>query len=444
MKPFHHRKYRRLLTFVFLAAVSFVLIDPAQLMKQRARPKVVVFVIDSISSMIKEERDILRLFEDLSHGQVVRTILKRNGQPDELYFYSVDDARGNVETESYLHALALVSRYLREKPSDRVVINISLGSDSPKRRESELIRDIVSSGGIVVAAAGNDGLKDSNYPAAFDGVICVGASAGGIRKDYSNYGDVDIFADGSYETTQMLALPSETGMETRARLVRLNGTSFAAPKVSGLIVKMLTLDPSLSNRRILDILQNTSDDVLGFEQGSVNRLGALAAISGKYAVLRTAGQVFFLLFEALCVLALICVGLLIVVPVPEFLFRATFPSRWEAIRIGKINRIMDSGRRRPKDIKYVIDCLLPGYARLFDSAHKALLKLGEPAVKYLVRAYPYKPSTEFGDFQTCIREIIEEIGGKQAEEFIRSEQEHRDEMFESESNCQEQINSERD
>jgi hypothetical protein len=226
-------------------------------------------------------------------------------------------------------------------------------------------------------------------------------------------------------------------METHARTVKLNGTSFAAPKVSGLIVKMLRLDPSLSNQRILDILQNTSDDVLGFDQGSINRLGALAVISEKYAVLRTSRHVFFLIFEALCILALFCVGLLIVVPVPEFLFRVTFPARWESTRIRRIERIMDSDRKRPRDVRYIINCLLPGYARLFESANRALLKIGKPAVKYLARAYPYKPSNEFGDFQTCIHELIEEIGGKEAEEFIRSEREGQDEMVDANSCCHE-------
>ena len=435
MKPFHKRKYRRLLTFVFLAAVCFVLIDPAQYLKNRTGPKVVAFIIDSASSMMKEERNILRLFEDLTHGQVVRAILRRNGQPDELHFYDVDDVRGNVDSESYLHALTLVSDYLRDKPDDRVVINISLGSNSPKRRESELIREIVSRGGIVVAAAGNDGLKDSSYPAVLDGVICVGASSRGVRKDYSNYGDVDIFADGSYRTTQRLVLPSDTGTETHARTVNLNGTSFAAPKVSGLIVKILRHNRSIENRRILDILQDTAGHVVGFEHGSINSLNALAAVSEKYAVLRRARQVFFLTFEALCIIALFGVGLLIVVPVPEFLFRVIFPSRWEAVKIRRIDKIMGSDRKRSRDIKYIINCLFPSYTRLFERANRALLEMDEPAVKYLIRAYPYKPSNEFGDFQTCIYELIEKIGGEEAEEFIRSEREGQDEICESDSCC---------
>jgi len=430
MKPFHNRKYRRLLAFVFLAAVCLVLADPAQFLESRTGPKVVAFVIDSASNMIKQERDILKLFDDLTHGQVVRDILRRNGQPDELHFYDVDDTRGNVDSERYLHALTMVSSYLRERPDDRVVVNISLGSNSPKQRESELIRDIVNRGGIVVAAAGNDGSKDSSYPAALDGVICVGASGGGVRKEYSNYGDVDIFADGSYRTTQRLVLASDTGTETHARRVSLNGTSFAAPKVSGLIVRMLRLHSAIENRRILDILQDTSDDVLGFEQGSVNSLNTLAAVSGKYAVLRRARQVFLVIFEGLCIIALFGTGLLIVIPVPEFLFRAALPSRWEAVKITRIERIMAGDKRRPREIKYIINCLFPAYTRLFERARGALLKMGEPAVRYLVRAYPYKPSNEFGDFQSCIYELIERIGGQEAEQFIRSERQRQDDSCE--------------
>lgn len=433
MKPFHKRKYRRLLAFILLATICFVFLDPAQFLEDRMGPKVIAFVIDSASSMMEKERNILNLFEDLTHGQVVRTILRRYGEPDKLNFYSVDDTRGNVDRESYLNALTLVGSYLRDNPRDRVVINISLGSYSPKPLERKLIKDILEQGAIVVAAAGNDGMKDSIYPAALDEVLCVGASGNGFRKDYSNYGNIDIFADGSYQTTQTLTLPSDTGMETHTRAVKLNGTSFAAPRVSGLIVKMLQLKPSLENQQILEIIQNTSDDVLGFEQGSINRLNALAAISEKYAALRKAGQVFFVILEAICIIIFVCVGLLIVIPMPEFLFRVLFPSRWMAIKIRRIDKIMGNDRRRPRDIRYIINCLFPGYSRLFERANKALFKISEPAVKHLIRAYPYKPCNEFGDFTTCIYNLIEEIGGKEAKEFLRSEQENQDDIFEPDS-----------
>jgi hypothetical protein len=419
-----------------MVAICFLLLNPAQLLEDRKSPKVVAFVIDSASSMMQKERNILNLFENLTHGQVVCTLLRRYGVPDKLNFYSVDDTRGNVDRDSYLNALTLVENSLRDNPRDRVVINISLGSYSPKPLETKLIEKILAQGAVVVAAAGNDGVKDSIYPAALDGVICVGASGGSVRQSYSNYGNIDIFADGSYQTTQTLSLPSETGMETNTRAVKLNGTSFAAPKVSGLIVKMLQLKPSLENRQILEIIQNTSEDVLGFEHGSINRLNALAAISEKYAVLRKAGQVFIVILEAVSIIAFIFVGLLIVIPMPEFIFRVVLPSRWMAIKIRRIDKIMANDRKRPRDIKYIINCLFPGYSRLFERANKALLEIGEPAVKHLIRAYPYKSCNEFGDFTTCIYSLIEEIGGKEAEEFFRSEQENQDYVFEPDSQPQ--------
>jgi hypothetical protein len=437
MKPFHRRKYRRLLLLIIAAAIFLLLLNPAQFSKDKNKPKVIAYVVDSASSMMKEERNTLDLFEDLTHGQIVCTILRRYGGPDELHFYDVDNAKGVVDSERYLNALTLIRSYLRVRPGDRVVVNISLGSYSPNPQETRLIRDILEQGAIVVAAAGNDSIKDSVYPASIDGVICVGASGNGFRRDYSNYGNLDIFADGSYQTAQTVTLPSDIGMETRARTVVLNGTSFAAPKVSGVIVKMLRLEPTLDMQHILEILQNTSDDVVGFKQGSMNRLNALSVISGKYAALRKARQAFLILLEAVCFIALVYVGLLIVVPIPEFLFRVLFPSCWMGIRMRKIDKLMTGERKRPRDIRYIINCLFPGYSRLFERANKALLEIGEPAVKHLIRAYPYKPCNEFGDFTTCIYNLINEIGGREAEEFLRSEQESQDDICErdSQQNC---------
>jgi hypothetical protein len=429
MKPFHKRKYRRLLVLILLAMFGIVLLDPARLLETRERPKVVAFVIDSASSMMKKERDILNLLADLTHGQVVCTLLRRYGDPDELHFQSVDDVHGAVDSRSYLNALALVKSYLQDKPHDRVIVNISLGSYSPKAEETKLIRDILARGAIVVAAAGNDGVKDSTYPAALDGVICVGAAGHGVRELYSNYGHVDIFADGSYQTSQAVTLPSDIGIETHSRDVKLNGTSFAAPKVSGLIVKMLQLEPSLTKQQILDILHKTSDNVLGFQHGSINRLNALAAISERYAALRKVRQIFLIILEAACLIVLVGIVLLMIIPLPEFLFRILFPSRWTEFKIRKIDVIITKDKKSPRDIRYIINCLFPRYGRLFERADKALREIGQPAVKHLIQAYPYKASDEFGDFKTCVHDLIEQIGGKDAEAFLEAERESQDEPF---------------
>jgi hypothetical protein len=423
MKPLHKHKYRKWLVVILLATIAIVLLDPARLLKEKRGPKVVAFVIDSASSMMKKERGILDLFHDLSHGQVVCTLLKRYGEPDELRFQNVDDAHGAVDSLSYLNALRLVDSFLQSHPGDRVVVNISLGSYTPKAEETQLIEGIIERGAIVVAAAGNDGMDDATYPAALKGVVCVGAAHNGIRDMYSNYGSVSIFAEGTYQTAQEVTLPSSTGIEEYSRAVKLNGTSFAAPRVSGLIVKMLQLDPSLQKPQIMNILQSTSSEVIGFKEGSINRLNALAAISGRYAAWKEVRRVFFVVFEIVSIIVFVGAALLIVAPLPELLFRLLLPARWTAVKLRKIDRIMASPEKSPRDIRYIINCLVPGHNSLFERAGTALREIGEPAVKYLIRAYPYKASDEFGDFQTGVHDLIEQIGGKEAEEFLLAEQE---------------------
>lgn len=414
---------------MLLATIGVVLLDPARLWEDEKGPKVIAFVIDSASSMMEKERSILDLFYNLTHGQIVCDQLRQYGNPDELHFHNVDNTYGAIDNRLYLDALARISHYLRDKLDDRVVVNISLGSYTPEPDQKRLIEDILKRGAIVVAAAGNDGVKDSIYPAALEGVIGVGAANRGVREGYSNYGNVDIFADGSYQTTQAVTLPSDTGMEKHSRTVKLNGTSFAAPKVSGLIVKMLQLEPSLEKRQIRDVLQKTSDDVLGFQQGSINRLNALAAISQGYAALRKAKHIFFVVIETVSFIVLLCLGLLMVIPLPGFLFRVLFPSRWSAFKMQKIDRIMAQEQKRPREIRYLINCLFPGYGLLFERANAALRDIGESAVKHLIRAYPYKARDEFGDFKTCVHDLIEEIGGEDAEEFLQSERENREGIY---------------
>ena len=421
MKFLRRRTCQRLLILAVLAALVLLFLQ-SRLPSDSTRPRVVAFVVDSSASMMDNERSLLQLFDDITHGQVVTTILRRWGPPDRLHLRTVDNAYDQVDRARYFKALREIEAYLRAHPDHRVVVNISLGSHAPEPDEKQLIGNLVDLGAIIVAAAGNEGSVQSNYPAALPDVICVGASDRGTREGYSNYGDLDIFAEGSYQTVQSRTLPWDTGIKTHARTVTLNGTSFAAPRVSGLIIKMLRLRPSLQTGQILEILQETADDVSGSDPGSVNRLNALAAVSDRYVVLREIQRILLTLLEFACIAVLVSIGLLIVVPLPEFLFRVLLPERWLAMKTRRIERITARERKPPRDIRYLINCLLPGFPRLFEQARRTLLDIGQPAVKHLIRAYPYKPHDEFGDFKTCVYDLIEEIGGPEAEAFFQSEQ----------------------
>ena len=89
---------------------------------------------------------------------------------------------------------------------------------------------------------------------------------------------------------------------------------------------------------------------------------------------------------------------------------------------------MAANTKSPRAIRTIIDCLFPAYAQLFERANRALLEIGEPAVPELMRAYPYKPCNEFGDFATCVHDLIGKIGGREAEAFFQAEQERQEEF----------------
>jgi subtilisin family serine protease len=82
-------------------------------------------------------------------------------------------------------------RALRAAAAARIV-NLSVGGESEDPVESDLLRDCLDGGTIVVVAMGNarEMGNPTIYPAALDGMIAVGAvDAKGDVADFSSYGD---------------------------------------------------------------------------------------------------------------------------------------------------------------------------------------------------------------------------------------------------------------
>ncbi|XP_071828689.1 thermitase-like [Apostichopus japonicus] len=98
-------------------------------------------------------------------------------------------------------------------------------------------------GCIIVAAAGNQGESALYYPAAYSEVISVGAvNANNKKPCFSNYGPtVDIYAPGTNIWT------TDQNSTATNMLVKVTGTSFAAPFVAGVAAIHLGLGVSASN-----------------------------------------------------------------------------------------------------------------------------------------------------------------------------------------------------
>jgi len=209
------------------------------------------------------------------------------------------------------------------------VINLSLGTcqgsgADPMQRDA--ISYVISRGVTVVAAAGNEraGSTDAactnsgtlDYPAAYDGVISVGATklddtaapkvyASAIEKvaGYSNVGPgLTVVAPGGDPTsadtapgapanllhwilglyTTTPANPTQTCKDITVCLALFAGTSQATPHVAGTVALMLALNSGLSPAQIKTILMANADDIGDPSQGGgrLNAYRALAAVKG--------------------------------------------------------------------------------------------------------------------------------------------------------------------
>lgn len=253
------------------------------------RRHVDVFVIDSNSALMPNARAELSQFRDISHGEIVSRIVKEEAPAASVTLVPVDDATGAINTDKYLKALQSVLDQVRHRRlssnNGPVIMNMSLGSHARTATEESVIHALVQAGVIVVAAAGNDGDYLDCYPASFTGVIAVAAADGGALDPYSNWSsNVSIAASGFYEDDK--AILTEGGAANQ--MLKVSGTSFAAPRVTGLIADQIGLGLTDPHAAIRIIQQTGSKLSAGYRAKSpqlivaVNANRARAVINPTY------------------------------------------------------------------------------------------------------------------------------------------------------------------
>lgn len=143
------------------------------------------------------------------------------------------------------------------------VINMSFGTQTNSEMLKKAIDDAKAAGIILVAAAGNQGdsAKKMDYPAAYDGVISVGAINGKMQIcDFtSDKEKVDIYAPGEKVWTHGVL----------QGITPVDGTSIAAAHVTGAVALLLKKFPDKSELFMRQLLQKSSNKISDKDQNGV-------------------------------------------------------------------------------------------------------------------------------------------------------------------------------
>ncbi len=164
------------------------------------------------------------------------------------------------------------------------VINMSLGGPDDNVVLHDAVKRAVAKGVVVVAAAGNDGTADLQFPASYPEVIAVAATnAGGVLTDFSSYGDwVDI------------AAPGWDILSTGARSLTppgflpywyCTGTSCSAPIVAGVAALVKNKWPTFTPAQVatrLKVLARDAGPRGNDPYYGAGILDAYAALGGKW------------------------------------------------------------------------------------------------------------------------------------------------------------------
>lgn len=178
-------------------------------------------------------------------------------------------------------------RVLEMSSSGVRVINMSWAAgcySSPYVQE--IVNEAYQNGAILVASAGNGGTcggpTNLVYPASHEHVISVSSvgpwdnherTIGDPLTTHQHNGSVDITAPG-YD----VALTVSPGWYLTG-----NGTSFAAPYVTGTIGLMLSIKPCLTFHDVVDILESTAVNIDAQNPSYIGQLGA-GRLDAKAAV----------------------------------------------------------------------------------------------------------------------------------------------------------------
>jgi type VII secretion-associated serine protease mycosin len=216
----------------------------------------------------------------LGHGTAVAGIIGAQYMQGVLFYGMAPGARllsyKQTVSERDGDPALLVKAIQSAADEGAQVINVSISTtDQPALKAA--VEYALAKDAVIVAAAGNvkkeDGTPVPAYPAAYEGVLAVGAAGpNGILSEFSN------------AKTPVAVLGPGQGITStwpgRSYYKDLDGTSYAAPYVSGVAALVRARFPTLDQAQVRQRIIATADGATGGGKGAgmVNPMQAVSAI----------------------------------------------------------------------------------------------------------------------------------------------------------------------
>ncbi len=157
------------------------------------------------------------------------------------------------------------------------IISCSLGGTSPSQEELDAVTYAIGKGSIFVAAAGNNGSAEVEYPGGYPNVISVAASdANDAQTSYTEFGNwITVVAPGDQILSTWIGETYQLD----------SGTSMATPYVAGSLALLKSFAPNgVDSSSIRDALLSTTDFIGGWTYyGRINVSSAMALIAEEEA-----------------------------------------------------------------------------------------------------------------------------------------------------------------
>jgi hypothetical protein len=178
-----------------------------------------------------------------------------------LYAVKALDSNGDGTTTTILSGIDWAIKNKMD------IINLSLTTDSDDPILKAMVNKAYDNGILIVAAAGNNGMKDPNkdivlYPAKYDSVIAVGGVKSSLKRMISSAtgSEIEVVAPGEEVFS---TVPRSGDLEDGAvdGYTKLSGTSMASPYVVGVLALLKEEYPNESNIELRKRLDDGARDL---------------------------------------------------------------------------------------------------------------------------------------------------------------------------------------